>query len=1313
MRRGTRVGEAYVALEADGTGLNDDIVDSLDGSGDDIDKAGNRHGRDYGDQFGEGFDERMQVLADRIGENLGKRLGKSISGSMTRNFKDSGENSLGAMIGRTIGESVANRMEETMAGVFDDLDKRLANVSGNQGGGSGGGGRGAGPGSPSFPSQGPDPDRDRAVWEAAQRMNERFDRERTVMLARAERADEQFEHNRVQMAARREQMVQRAEESVQAKWEQIQNRAYAMYREAGQNQELTDNQRMRLNATADRLMQQVYQLEDDRIQREGVANERMHRMAQEMNDRMDRDQGLMLERAYRMNAQFDHQRGRMIDSAYEQNDRYDRDRGRMLDSAHRMNLQFDRTRADQLQRFGRMQEQALRMNLDFERGRINGQGQSTGRGSDNDDSTFGNRIGRLLGGGSRNNFLNFIGKSIGNLVGLAEKAFKGVSKLFGAFSKGFNSLEEGAGPLAKIGAGFGAMGAQMAAMLANLPVLAIGIAVIVLAASALVSIMSALLAIITALVSTIVSAAVGAAGALAGALGAVAIAGGLVAIAFTSMTDAQRKMLSEAFSPLKAELTGLGQLMLEQMVPAFQTWADNLSRAIRMLAPLAQIMGSVFAQAGNTLTAAFSGPGFQLLTQKLGVYLPGIIKDLSRALGGFFNGFAGLLAGLLPSASKLTSYLADMAERFSAWASSAQGQNAIAEFMVRALDSLTSLWNAVREFSGYLSDVLFSKEAQTAGNSLFDGIADAFEGFRKHLEDGSLEDWFNRALDFGSTLMDVISALSDMIAMLDSSGVLTAIEYQMGAIATTLGLVTAAVTAVGDAISWAAGLLGIGGNSTFSMPAWATLSQYGSPQGPAVPASAGFGVLGPQISDAIPDLGSIGDTALAHTDQDHGGTKPDKPEYVNPYADWAAQMLADGNRAAADMRKTMREVTREIAKAFTDAAKAANVGEARGILSAAMESAFSTGESMVSAAQSALDSATQTLGSATTAADTAKALKAWNKRNAELMQALKNQEKLEKFADRLAAQKKVNHKRVDRLVKGLDQSNATLAEYAAARAIIARRLEAANQKLADAIAMRNDYRSSVTEATKAFGSIMTAQAKVLDGIEQALTAKDITKNLRDRLSQIRSFQDTLRQLLALGLSDAAYKQLVDAGVEQGSAYAEAILAGGAGAVGDVNSLTSQIDKAAAALGLAASNQLYQAGVDAAQGLVDGLESLSGQLDRAATRLGKSIADALKRELGIKSPSKVMRDTMDYVGDGIELGLDDQHRRVEKASNRLSSKIKMASTMNAAKSGAYGYDDPVSGNLNGSPLVGELHVHTPTEDPKGVAVEAVNELVGRL
>jgi hypothetical protein len=148
MLRGTRVGQAYVAVSADGSGINEEIVDAVDEAGKDIDGKGTEHGEKYGDEFSEGFLSRMRgKIAARLSAPMAEAGDES-----GREFSDSFERHLDEDFFRRIGASVGGHMVDALNFAIsreggdnplaDLVDRMMEDaVSGN------GSGRGSGRGS--------------------------------------------------------------------------------------------------------------------------------------------------------------------------------------------------------------------------------------------------------------------------------------------------------------------------------------------------------------------------------------------------------------------------------------------------------------------------------------------------------------------------------------------------------------------------------------------------------------------------------------------------------------------------------------------------------------------------------------------------------------------------------------------------------------------------------------------------------------------------------------------------------------------------------------------------------------------------------------------------------------------------------------------------------------------------------------------------------------------------------------------------------------------------------------------------------------
>ncbi len=1376
-------------------------------------------------------------------------------------------------------------------------------------------------------------------------------------------------------------------------------------------------------------------------------------------------------------------------------------------------------------------------------------------------------LGKSLGAGSRNNALNLFGSTIGNVTGLVENLARTSSTMFARFNTGFAQAGEGANLVTRAMSGLssvfsgggGGIGGFFSSIVSAAPAAIAGITVVGVALSSLISVVSALGAMVVGLASALASGLTLALGVAGAGMTALVVTAGLAVAAFTNLDKAQKRLLSNSFKPVVDEFKEIGRTLAEDMAPSFATWGNNVTKALQMINPLVDVMGRSLGKAGEELTGALSGPGFQNLTNSLGNELPTIIANLSSAAGDALNGIGGLFAGLMPTVTRFTGYLSDVAQRFSEWANSADGQNSIKEFADTASDSLKSLWNGVREFSGLIADVLFNDVSQNAGQTMFDGLADSFASmrasFQANVDNGNVERWFNDAIEFGKDLGVVIKDLAGVWSSLYDSGVLAGVGDALrivadalkfvvdvggtvvgvldrlpggfGTLAAEVALAAVVFPRLASGMSAITGLVGplAGGLARSATGMQATAAQAAATQaavskmaaaartaagvgglallmdsgnrtnqtletlqGVAGGALAGFAVGGPvgagigaiatglfkvvgnirdvdeatkiattSAADYMATLDSVtgaiteqteariydslmaGEAAGAadllgtsqgkvikaimgesaareqvlglmdrqqekadrlyeqamklsqpgpNFDQERaeakakeaaaiervidalkaeGGALDDStaaaarriavlkgvPEKVvtafqsnsvktkDDVADLARKydllekprklktliemsgfdltvsrlrkLAAEGDdygkklknlpksvrtairadkldvttkgiaelarkydttpkkvitairamgiegtgknvddlgkkmKAVDSIKASLRPFVASVGKGLGDASKAAAAGSKaiqnnaekvsqakanlgrylndvgqgmnnarqtadrgsqaarqameRGPASARADlggmnasvsaglanirgTASAGGSSVGAALKSGIESgfsgvvsslvntAASAVRSAVAAARAAARAKSPSREMAEKVgqplgegiaagidersrqiedaarravdkgvkaAAIRLPKQIQKSltatsaggvkealgsleaqlrkkkspaataaARRLENNEDTTKKFVAALLAGKKVEQATLADYAMARGEMAKQLVKANEKLKAALDLRDSYNKSVADATRTFGDLTNAQAQVINGVQQTLTAGDITGGLQERLDKIRTFQDNLRLLLANGLSNAAYKQLVDKGVEGGGAYAQALVDGGTASIGQVNQLVDTIDNVSKQLGNDASDRLYQAGVNAAQGLVDGLTSQAAKLDKAAERLGISIAKAVKKALGIKSPSRVMIEAMGSVGDGLVLGLQGQQNRVGSAAEALSNRVAISPSLSNRMAAGN-----MPGGVSGNTVQHHWHITTPTADPVGVAREAINEMTGRL
>ncbi|WP_028654881.1 hypothetical protein [Nocardioides sp. J54] len=230
--------------------------------------------------------------------------------------------------------------------------------------------------------------------------------------------------------------------------------------------------------------------------------------------------------------------------------------------------------------------------------------------------------------------------------------------------------------------------------------------------------------------------------------------------------------------------------------------------------------------------------------------------------------------------------------------------------------------------------------------------------------------------------------------------------------------------------------------------------------------------------------------------------------------------------------------------------------------------------------------------------------------------------------------------REKRYLKSLRDEYTALRRNATAQDRNAAKLDRARDRLRTLTDEYKAYRSAISDAVKATGDI-TQLGRQDDG---TVTITGLLNELKNKVNAAKRFDVLLRDLAAKGLDRTAIQQMLDAGPEAALATAEAIASGGASAITEINELQAQLAKTGDTLSKSMADRYYGAGVAAAKGVVKGLEAEAKRLDKAAVRLANELVKAVKKALGIKSPSRVFAGIGDNVTKGLVIGLDDTYVR---------------------------------------------------------------------
>lgn len=207
---------------------------------------------------------------------------------------------------------------------------------------------------------------------------------------------------------------------------------------------------------------------------------------------------------------------------------------------------------------------------------------------------------------------------------------------------------------------------------------------------------------------------------------------------------------------------------------------------------------------------------------------------------------------------------------------------------------------------------------------------------------------------------------------------------------------------------------------------------------------------------------------------------------------------------------------------------------------------------------------------------------------------------------------------------------------------IEKKLDAAKDRVAELGAISSGV------ASKLSGEFTLGEASK-DQYGYDATSGGIVGAARGKAAQIKAFAGKLKKLQAMGLSGVALQEVAGLGSAEGSAVADALIAGGAADVKGLNAAYTDIAKWSGQAGQYVTEGFYKGGLQAATGLVKGLESQQAAIEKQILKIAKAMEKSLKNALGIKSPSRVFRDLMNPVGDGTVLGLADQEPKLRRAA----------------------------------------------------------------
>ncbi|MFZ3569415.1 hypothetical protein ACNYS0_20915 [Streptomyces sp. BH034] len=193
----------------------------------------------------------------------------------------------------------------------------------------------------------------------------------------------------------------------------------------------------------------------------------------------------------------------------------------------------------------------------------------------------------------------------------------------------------------------------------------------------------------------------------------------------------------------------------------------------------------------------------------------------------------------------------------------------------------------------------------------------------------------------------------------------------------------------------------------------------------------------------------------------------------------------------------------------------------------------------------------------------------------------------------------------------------------------------------DSIAATIKRAKDFAETTRVGAKQSASLGGMFEGEEQ-VSASGINSKLQQRLAKMKTFTSYINTLKKRGLNKTMLREILTMGPEEGYAYASALAGASSKLFKDINSTQYKVNSQAETLGRAGADALYDSGKAAGQGFLKGLSSQQKAIEKQMLKIAKGMQKALRRALGIRSPSRVMhgdgRHTMaGYIG-GIDASL---------------------------------------------------------------------------
>lgn len=655
-----------------------------------------------------------------------------------------------------------------------------------------------------------------------------------------------------------------------------------------------------------------------------------------------------------------------------------------------------------------------------------------------------------------------------------------------------------------------------------------------------------------------------------GALGAIGLTVGLAAVT-SGLQDAAKAAVEDTKSQ------ALLAAQLKNTVGATNEQTAAVENSISKMQLMAGVADDKIRPAFSAMLVATKDIGKATALTSLALDVAaGSGKDLgavTSALGKAVNGSSTALVKLIPSIKGAKDPLGELQKAYKGMAETAANNDPFQRMQIIFGDIQEEIGKqllpALQEVSMWL--------ASPAGQEEIGKLVDAFKEFAKFVGQVILylKDNYEMLLKIGGVIA-IVATISSIF-----QGIATAINLATVA----AGLFTGAL-AINPVV--AAGVA-IAGLVAWIMMAKTAYDEASTSAGKFAKAQADK-----KYAQSLLEKNGLGDTIQDIWGAKGGGTRTaagDAARYGalasmgNPVATDPLASL----KAQLDALNTTSDTVKKVNASTTDASKKAAEARAKAIADA---------KELADEAKRAFDDLKKGIEDFNASfAKTADAFKAVFKFSAPLgefeSQAVDAFQSMKDAAEEAFDNGLITKTALANLKAYADKESTLLVGIAKQRDVLAKKISIA-QAVTAGVMGSLDINSMLQSETK---TITKSVTRVVDGIALTTTQsfdEIVTGGLADSFKKLvektKAFAGNLVKLKQLGLNGTLFKQIVEGGAEAGGATAEAIIAGGAGAVKELNGLFGELEKAGADIAATSTPVLYDLGENITNSFIDGLRS---------------------------------------------------------------------------------------------------------------------------